>query len=186
MASKPLRETGNARRAYADYEAMGPDRSLAKLHAEYIRRKDGGEAVPTVTRRNLDTWSAKHGWQARLVAYEEQETEERRRRLRARVARQDERVMVGIEVGTLKFLQAVERGEVALVDGVADLVAATKLYRQVAGEPLAEKLTQEHTGPGGGPMQVQTIPLPIFGPQDPLNHFGEDLQVEPDDDAAEE
>lgn len=44
----------------------------------------------------------------------------------------------------------------------------------------------EHTGADGGPMQVQTIPLPIFGPQDPLNHFDEEPQVETDGEAADD
>ena len=46
--------------------------------------------------------------------------------------------------------------------------------------PLADKTVQEHTGPNGGPVQVQTIPLPVFGPNDPLNHFDQAAQEEPD------
>lgn len=43
----------------------------------------------------------------------------------------------------------------------------------------SETVRQEHTGPNGGPVQVQTIPLPVFGPNDPLNHF-DHAQEEPD------
>lgn len=48
----------------------------------------------------------------------------------------------------------------------------------------AERVSQEHTGPDGGPVQVETIPLPVFGPNDPLNHFdqAEPEEPEPSDD----
>lgn len=41
---------------------------------------------------------------------------------------------------------------------------------------------REHTGPGGGPVQV----VPIFAPEDPLNHINDDNTGDEEDDEASE
>lgn len=64
-----MRETPRAAQAWADYLALGPDRSLAKLHAQYeARQKHGESTAPTTTLRQLEKWSAAFDWQGRLKA----------------------------------------------------------------------------------------------------------------------
>lgn len=58
-------ESNRARQAWADYVALGPDRSLEKLVARY--RSVAG-SVPTTRLNTLKLWSSQHGWQARLQA----------------------------------------------------------------------------------------------------------------------
>lgn len=59
-----MRETPRAKRAWADYLAMGPDRSLEALLKRYQN-----ESKPLTTRlASLKKWSAQFGWQSRLQA----------------------------------------------------------------------------------------------------------------------
>lgn len=60
------RETPKAAQAWADYLALGPDRSLAKLHTTYVADSNGGK--PAANLRQLEYWSTQHGWQDRLKA----------------------------------------------------------------------------------------------------------------------
>lgn len=68
-------ETRRAAQAWADYLALGPNRSLEKLATQYAdrRRSDGRVTAPTLRLRTLQTWSAAYGWQARLAAIAERE-----------------------------------------------------------------------------------------------------------------
>lgn len=58
-----MRETPGARAAYADYLALGPERSLAKLLALYQTRTG---PAPTRHLTTLKQWSVAFGWQLRL------------------------------------------------------------------------------------------------------------------------
>lgn len=58
-----MRETPKARQAYADYVALGPARSLAKLLALYQTRPEGG---PTHQLSQLKQWSGAHHWQDQI------------------------------------------------------------------------------------------------------------------------
>lgn len=68
-----MRETARAKQAWADYLAMGPDRSLEKLLERYQSRT---EPVPTRQLSRLKAWSAAFGWQARLKAIADQQARE--------------------------------------------------------------------------------------------------------------
>ena len=72
-----MQETQRAKTAYAEYLAMGPGRSLEKLLAEYQERKRTGKgaSVPTTRYATLADWSRKHGWQARVAAFEGKQNE---------------------------------------------------------------------------------------------------------------
>lgn len=59
-----MRETPDARQAFNDYLAMGPDRSLEKLVAVY---QSDTENAPTTRLRTLKAWSAAHQWQTHLA-----------------------------------------------------------------------------------------------------------------------
>ena len=177
MPPRKPRETPAALQAYHDYEAMGDKRGIDKLHQMYLERSRNGEAPPTTHRSTIAEWSTVHRWQERLKAQEEREAELVREETRKRAAALRKRLMTAIEADMSLYAQKVGRGEAVLAEDAASLERMTKLYFQLAGDPLAEKSVQEHTGPNGGPLQVQTIPLPVFGPQDPLNHFGEEPQT---------
>jgi hypothetical protein len=60
---QPSEESPKAAQAWADYVALGPDRSLAKLIARY---RSTPEACPTTRLQTLKRWSAEYGWQDRL------------------------------------------------------------------------------------------------------------------------
>jgi hypothetical protein len=182
MARKTGEETPAARKAYLDYEAMGDQRTIEKLHQGYSEALQRGEGTPTRQLSTLYKWSSQWHWQDRIKAFDEAEAERGRRERAKRMNRHRDRILLGVEAGTVHFLKRLDNGEVELIEDAGDLATATKLYFQVAGEPLADR--QEHTGANGGPVQVQTIPLPVFGPQDPLNHFGEEAPS--DDDQAED
>lgn len=61
-----MRETPKAAAAYAEYAAMGPMRSLAKLHQQ-LRQSQGTVRVGLDT---LEAWSAAHHWQQRVRAHD--------------------------------------------------------------------------------------------------------------------
>jgi hypothetical protein len=82
-----MRETPRAAQAWADYLALGPDRSLAKLHAQYAARQKRGESTaPTTTLRQLEKWSAAFDWQGRLRALADQAAAAAADRQRAYIA----------------------------------------------------------------------------------------------------
>lgn len=59
-----MRESARARLAWADYLAMGEERSLEKLHALHQTRTEPGP--PTRHLSTLKHWSSTFGWQGRL------------------------------------------------------------------------------------------------------------------------
>lgn len=95
-----MRETSRAQAAWADYLAMGEERSLAKLAANY--HQSFPKRSPLAILRQLKTWSAEFGWQARLEAIAAQavadakaaEAERRRQILESGFALDHERVAV--------------------------------------------------------------------------------------------
>jgi hypothetical protein len=76
-------ESPKAARAYADYEALGPDRSMPKLAQKY-GRKSGYV-------RQLERWSDWYNWQQRLKDYERIQLEERRKRRQDELDQMDKR-----------------------------------------------------------------------------------------------
>ena len=179
------RETPNALQAFEDYWAMGDGRSLPKLAQQYAARSVAGESVPTTRENTLKMWSAGHNWQARVAQRITEEAERVREEERKRNKAFRDRVRTGIEYDVRKYLQSLESANgPVLAEDAASLERMTKLFLALGGDPVADKTVQEHTGS----LQVQTIPLPVFGPNDPLNHF-DHAQEEPessgDDDPGE-
>lgn len=148
-----MQETQRAKTAYAEYLAMGPGRSLEKLLAEYQERKRTGKgaSVPTTRYATLADWSRKHGWQARVAAFEGKQNE-------ALIARS----MDDIEKARQESLRLVQAGKMLVAKSMKEgtfradshqaLTELVKLEMALMGATLAEKL--EHSGPGGGPLEV--------------------------------
>ena len=76
-----VRETPRAAQAWADYLALGPDRSLEKLLESYRSRP----SAPTGQVSMLKRWSAAFGWQARLQEIAARQAEEAQEREAARI-----------------------------------------------------------------------------------------------------
>jgi hypothetical protein len=83
------RETAKSKQAWADYVALGPDRSLEKLAAHYQerrRQRRGRKAsVPTTRVRTLFEWSRVYGWQQRLQDIADREVKEAEEREAAHI-----------------------------------------------------------------------------------------------------
>lgn len=65
MTAVGTRESAQARRAYQDYEAQTPPRSLERLAALYRSCTD--PAPPTRHLTTLKVWSSRYEWQARVA-----------------------------------------------------------------------------------------------------------------------
>ena len=67
-------ESKRANQALRDYAAMGPGRSLRKLHEHYIQQASSnpptGFRPPTTSFATLSTWSLKHDWTARADRFD--------------------------------------------------------------------------------------------------------------------
>lgn len=62
-----MRETPKAKRAWADYLALGVGRSLEALSNRYQTAHENGTQVPTLRLKTLADWSVAFGWQERLA-----------------------------------------------------------------------------------------------------------------------
>ncbi len=144
---------------------MGPKGSLQKLVTQYRQRSGTGESVPTTRLRTLGEWSTQHRWQERCKARIADEEEMVREAERKRAAALRKRLMTAIEADMSLYAQKVGRGEAVLAEDAVSLERMTKLYFQLAGDPLAEKSVQEHTGPNGGPIAHHFV-IEQFGDDD--------------------
>lgn len=154
------RETPDALQAFEDYWGMGDGRSLLKLASLYRSRSVSGEDVPTQRLPTLVTWSSKHGWQervkARIAAEAERVADEERKRNKAF----RDRVRTGIEFDVRKYLSKLDAADGPLLaEDAASLERMAKLFLALGGDPVVEKAIQEHTGPNGGPIQVDTCDI---------------------------
>lgn len=149
-----MTETPAAQQAFEDYWGLGDGRSLSALAALYRQRSDSGEEVPTTRERTLGEWSTQHGWQDRLKQRIAEEAERTREEMRKRAAKFREAVATGIEADVRRYLQRLQaEGGNVLAESAADLERMVKLYYALCEQPLAER--HEHTGAGGGAVQVQ-------------------------------
>lgn len=143
-----MRETPKAVGAYADYEAMGEDRSLSKLAQKY------GKNTSYV--RQLERWSSEHNWQGRLLQAEQKRQEERRVKRTADLERMDDEQAL---IGRTQTLRLVRHVETLIADerfGATATVAGIKIFsdmERVARGAATARL--EQTGKDGGPIQVE-------------------------------
>jgi hypothetical protein len=172
-----MRETAKSKQAYADYLAMGPDRSLEKLLARY---QSNPEAAPATNLTRLKVWSSKHGWQARLQAIADREAREAEEREAAyrRSIMEDGYALVHERVKSLqelaktlfeelqdptkrwcKDVKQIGSGESAeKVDierfNAAEVDQFRGLLDDIAKELGERKVKQEITGKDGGPIEI--------------------------------
>lgn len=146
-----MRETPKASAAYAEYAAMGPTRSLAKLFEQL--RQTNPKSPPIET---LKAWSAAHGWQERVKDHDAAIIADKEAQRLAAIERMNERHAL---LGTSQQKRALEQLE-ALADlnklGDRALVALLKLAvdveRTARGAPTSVE-RHEQTGADGGPIQ---------------------------------
>jgi len=145
------KETPKALEAFERYWAMGPTRSLEKL-AENDIAQNLTESSPGSQLRVLKDWSAGHAWQDRLKERVSEDAEINREHNRERADKHGQRLLTAIEVDCTRLLKRLQEspGEL-LADDASALERLTKLYYQLAGQPLADR--HELTGKGGGPVE---------------------------------
>ena len=173
-----MKETPAAQEAFEDYYGMGPERSLPKLHEQYVERDQGGaELCPPTTRLNtLKEWSAKHSWQERVKERVRERAAGIRDKLEERAGQMRESVGGFLLVEISRLLETLKADETTvLVETVSDLEKEVKLFFQLAEQPLSDKI--EH----GGSVGIRIVPLPILSETDPLN----DLPKEAGDDCPD-
>ena len=151
-----MKETPAAQEAFEDYYGMGPERSLPKLHEQYVERDQGGaELCPPTTRLNtLKEWSAKHGWQERVKERVRERAAGIRDKLEERAGQMRESVGGFLLVEISRLLEKLNADKTTvLVETVSDLEKEVKLFFQLAEQPLSDKIDAnvKHSG------EVETI-----------------------------
>ena len=148
-----MRETPKAAAAYAEYAAMGPSRSLAKLY-EQLRQSNGKTTVPL---RTLEAWSTAHNWQERVREHDAAIIAENEARRLAAIDAMNERQAT---IGTTHQKRAIdqigrliESGKFGSQAAVMLLKLAIDVERTARDAPTAIE-RHEQTGKDGGPIAV--------------------------------
>lgn len=150
---KGPRETPAMLQAFEDYYELGPKRSLQELANEYAkwqgtsREKD----APTFSVDTLGKWSTKFGWQERCSDRVREQNAANWEKIKADVA--DQRAQDYQRV--TEIIEATHKG---IKDGSVrmsghDFTKLLEAKYSLLGEPLADR--HEHTGKGGGPIQLE-------------------------------
>lgn len=146
-----MRETPQAAAAYASYAAMGPERSLVKLAEELGQRRS--KPIPLST---LKLWSSEHQWQARVIAYDAERIEERRRKRDADIEKMNERhALLGTSQQAQAITQLARLAHMGKLGGQASVMLlklAIDVERTARGEPTVVE-RHEQTGADGGAIQ---------------------------------
>lgn len=145
------KETPKALAAFERYWALGPMRSLRKL-AEDDLAAGLTESILETYHQRLKEWSTEHAWQDRVKQRVIEEAELARAQNRERADKHRQKLLAAIEVDCNRLLKRLQEspGEL-LADDAAALEKLTKLYYQLAEQPLADR--HELTGKDGGPIQ---------------------------------
>jgi len=134
-----MKETPVALEAFERYWAMGPQRSLQKLAEQDVTQSIHKGSIEG-RRKYLAKWSIAHTWQARLRQRVIKEAEIVREQLRERALRFRQTVVTGLEVDVSRYIERLRTTETeVMADDAAALEKLTKLYFQLADEPLTEK-----------------------------------------------
>lgn len=145
---RKIRESTRAAAAYAIYAAMGPGRSLAKLHRELKALPEWTAKVPS--ERRLENWSSKLSWQARVKEYDMQRAEERRMEREAlKAATNEAHYGLGDQAAQIAVEQInrlIEAQKFGSQAAVQLLKLATDLQRLALGLDRPEQQQQQFAG----------------------------------------
>ena len=170
-------ESPKARQAWADYLALGPERSLEKLLERY---RTDPRSAPTARLTTLKEWSRTHQWQARLqnlvaeqvVVVEQAERDRVREVLETGFGVAHERVRVLKELGEIligelrdplrrwvrepKWLGSRENGEMVEIErfNAAEVEQFRGILDDIAKEIGGRKFKAELTGKDGGAIET--------------------------------
>jgi hypothetical protein len=148
---KPKQESAKAKAAFAEYCALGEDRSLAKLAQKW------GKSRAYVGQ--LERWSAAHSWQERVAQYDWARTEEKRRRHEREIEEMDSRhAKLGAALQTTMLAQVqrlLSSEDFTPSTVISGLKLGVDLERLALGA-ATERF--EQTGKGGGPIQLARHP----------------------------
>ncbi|MGZ3714343.1 MAG: hypothetical protein ACXWQ5_00765 [Ktedonobacterales bacterium] len=183
-----MKETARAAAAYNFYAAMGPGRSLAKLHRE-LQEDWVGKKVPTL--RRIEEWSARHGWQERVKQYDLERAEEKRRdREKAIEKTNKEHYDLGRETLIMardQIRELIDAGKFGSQAAVQLLNVAAQLQRIAIG---ADKQTEreEQTAPIQLIIELDNSPsvAPKIVEQAPQPRLPAPAVVDADDDGSTE
>lgn len=134
-------ETPKAAAAYAEYEAMGVSRSLAKLaeqHQQYAK------SIPLLKR-----WSSEHHWQERVKAFDLAQIEAKRLERERQIELMNERhaqIGVTLQAKALKQIEAlIQAGKFGSQATVMALKLALDSERLARGD-VTERVEQQQNG----------------------------------------
>lgn len=145
-------ETAKALDAFERYWAMGPTRSLRKL-AEHDVQQGYYEGKTDSCFQLLAEWSSKYDWQDRIRQRVIEEADLAREQYRERADKHRQRLLAAIETDSARYVERLKQNDGELMaDDAFKLEKLTKLYYQLAEQPLADR--HEVTGKDGGPVEV--------------------------------
>jgi hypothetical protein len=157
-----MRESAQALRAFGDYLAQDPPRSLERLAQTYRdqvqRGTEGGPLPPTRKLSRLKEWSRLHGWQERVLAHERALAEQAERELvQRRLQAREARLGIAAQVLSESYRQFIEKARSGYITPYAALQAmqlAMDTQRKDLGEPDQRV---EVGGPDGEAIAVRVI-----------------------------
>lgn len=167
-AVRKVRESARSAAAFAVYAAMGPGRSLHKLHFELKSLPEWTAAIPS--ERRLEMWSSKHGWQNRVKEYDIARAEERRIAREALKAQTNEAHFnlgdQAAQIAVEQINRLIESQKFGSQASVQLLKLATDLQRLALGLDRPE---QQQQAPAGIQIIIETDNAPVRIPtQKPL------------------
>lgn len=172
-----------AEAAYAAYAAMGPRRSLARLHQ--LLQDDfswNGQPPP---KRNLEEWSSKYHWQERVKEYDRQRVEERRIIREERIAQtNDEQYEASREMfqKTLDYARdLIERGEMGSQATVTLLKVLSDLQRLAVAADRAE-VVEDKTPSIQIIIEQDNTPSPVLNAPRIVEAIPEHVETSSDED----
>jgi hypothetical protein len=151
-----MKESAAALRAFSDYLAQTPPRSLERLAEAYQRRTEG--VPPTRQLSRLKEWSQQHCWQERVLEHEralaeEAAREDAQRRKQAREARLGIAAQVMSEAYR-QFMDRAREGRLTPYAALQALALAFETQRKDLGE---SDQRVEVAGAGGEALTVRVI-----------------------------
>jgi hypothetical protein len=141
--------------AFVIYRDLGPKRSLRETARRYYLDL-GSDNLPT---SSLAQWARTHNWQVRARAWD---AELDRANRDAQVERARAAALADVEVAermrdlVLQRLVTADPRRINLKDVPTWAVAIQRISRTATGQPT-DRVLNEHTGPGGGPIQLTAV-----------------------------